>query len=621
LLIVDVWCGEWSLCDLPGLGVLLPDLADVEIDQTERSDGQLHLRAHVARDRMACPRCGALSDRVRGRYWRHLVDAPVGGRRVVLDLRVRQFRCEQPGCKATFAEQVEGLTRPYARFTPAAEGMLAAVGLALAGRAGCRLCGTLGLPAGRDTLLRRVRALPDPDVGTVTRLGVDDFALRRRTRYGTLLLDLDTGAVLDLLDGRDGAPVTAWLTEHPGVKVVCRDRAAAYGAAVREGAPEATQVADRWHLFHNLCDDTLHEVARHRGDLRPPVAAPTPADPPGTGDPAPAGSPAEQPDPVEAWVEPPAVRHARERFTEVQALKAQGLHQAEIARRTGLARPTVRKYFHATALEDVHLRGFEPRASALDPYRPYLYEHFRPGVTTNDALFHEVRDRGYTGSSRTVARYLATLRPDQPNTDPVDRDSPRLLNPYKDYLRQRFRPGISIATLTAEIIERGYTGCSRTVARYLATLRPANPPTPRTRGTDGPAPPPVPKARDIASWILTRPDHLTAEDTAALDAACVVSPPLATLRGYVACFAQMLTDRTGQANLDAWLDAVEADDLADLRHFARGVRRDYDAVLAGLTLPDSSGTVEGNVNKLKLLKRQMYGRAKLDLLRKRVLLQ
>jgi len=560
LLIVDVWCGEWSLCDLPGLGVLLPDLADVEIDQTERSDGQLHLRAHVARDRMACPRCGALSDRVRGRYWRHLVDAPVGGRRVVLDLRVRQFRCEQPGCKATFAEQVEGLTRPYARFTPAAEGMLAAVGLALAGRAGCRLCGTLGLPAGRDTLLRRVRALPDPDVGTVTRLGVDDFALRRRTRYGTLLLDLDTGAVLDLLDGRDGAPVTAWLTEHPGVKVVCRDRAAAYGAAVREGAPEATQVADRWHLFHNLCDDTLHEVARHRGDLRPPVAAPTPADPPGTGDPAPAGSPAEQPDPVEAWVEPPAVRHARERFTEVQALKAQGLHQAEIARRTGLARPTVRKYFHATALEDVHLRGFEPRASALDPYRPYLYEHFRPGVTTNDALFHEVRDRGYTGSSRTVARYLATLRP-------------------------------------------------------------ANPPTPRTRGTDGPAPPPVPKARDIASWILTRPDHLTAEDTAALDAACVVSPPLATLRGYVACFAQMLTDRTGQANLDAWLDAVEADDLADLRHFARGVRRDYDAVLAGLTLPDSSGAVEGNVNKLKLLKRQMYGRAKLDLLRKRVLLQ
>ncbi len=420
-----------------------------------------------------------------------------------------------------------------------------------------------------------------------------------------------------------------------------RMRRSGWGPLEKDPHPRAPRRRPTSALWHNLCDDTLHEVARHRGDLRPPASAPAPADPPGTSDPAPAGRPAEQPQPADqpadedtglagcpagqpepfaAWVEPPAVRHARERFTEVQALKAQGLHQAEIARRTGLARPTVRKYSHATALEDVHLRGFEPQVSALDPYKLYLYEHVRPGVTTNDALYREVRDRGYTGSSRSVARYLATLRPDPPTTDPVDRDSPKLLNPYKDYLRQRFRPGISIATLTAEIIERGYTGCSRTVARYLATLHPANQPTPRTRGTDGPAPPPVPKARDIASWILTRPDHLTAGDTAALDAACAASPPLAALRGYVARFAQMLTDRTGQANLDAWLDAVEADDLTDLRHFTRGVRRDHDAVLAGLTLPDSSGAVEGNVNKLKMLKRQMYGRAKLDLLRKRVLL-
>ena len=324
--------------------------------------------------------------------------------------------------------------------------------------------------------------------------------------------------------------------------------------------------------------------------------------------------------PAEAWVEPPAVRHARERFTEVQALKAQGLSQMEIARCTGLARPTVHKYYTAAALEDVHLRGFEPRPSVLDPFKPYLYEHFRPGVTTIGALYRDLRDRGYTGSFNTVARYLATLRTDStPPTAPVDRDSPRLLNPYKDYLRERFRPGTSAATLAAEIADRGYTGCVMTVARYLATLRPAEPKPPR-RGTDTPPPPPVPKARDLAAWTLTRPDHLDADDTAALDAACAASPPLGALRGYVARFAQILTERTGAQNLDAWLDAVEADDLADLRHFARGLRRDYDAVLAGLTLPDNSGAVEGNVTKLKLLKRQMYGRAKLDLLRKRTLL-
>jgi len=199
--------------------------------------------------------------------------------------------------------------------------------------------------------------------------------------------------------------------------------------------------------------------------------------------------------PAEAWVEPPAVRHARERFTEVQALKAQGLSQMEIARCTGLARPTVHKYYTAAALEDVHLRGFEPRPSVLDPFKPYLYEHFRPGVTTIGALYRDLRDRGYTGSFNTVARYLATLRTDStPPTAPVDRDSPRLLNPYKDYLRERFRPGTSAATLAAEIADRGYTGCVMTVARYLATLRPAEPKPPR-RGTDATPGPEGPRPR------------------------------------------------------------------------------------------------------------------------------
>jgi hypothetical protein len=147
-------------------GVLLPDLADVEIDETERADSLPRLRAHAARERVACPRRGAPSGRVHGRYWRHLADAPVGGQRVVVDPRVRQFRCEQPGCKATFAEQVEGLTRPYARFTPPAEGTLGEI--ALAGRAGSRLSGAIGLPASRGTLPRRIGALPDPAVGTVT---------------------------------------------------------------------------------------------------------------------------------------------------------------------------------------------------------------------------------------------------------------------------------------------------------------------------------------------------------------------------------------------------------------------------------------------------------------------
>lgn len=515
--------------------MLLQHLRGVVVERVSSVGSAVVIEARAAAAAVACPGCGSVSRRVHGRYRRRLADAAIAGAAVVIELLVRRFRCVDPGCSVvTFVEQVEGLTRPYGRYTPVLEAQLTAVGLALAGRAGVRLAGELGIAVGRDTLLRRVRALSEPPIGQVAVLGVDDFAFRRGRKYGTVMVDMTTRRPIDMIDSRDGDALAAWLGAHPGVEVICRDRAGGYGEGARAGAPHAIQVADRFHLWRNLGMAVEKTINTRRANLAEPTQAPSTT----------------APEVVQPVAEKKIVTRFRVHYTAVQELRAQGLSLAAIGRKLGLHQATVRKYAHARCVEDLIAKN-QTRALLVDDYVEYLHQRWHEGERNATQLFREISARGYPGGELAVQRYL-----------------------------RRYRH------------HRGH-------AQHV-----------------GPKPPSV---REVTSWVMTRPDRLRTDPATALTGIRARDADLDRVTRHVRAFAAIMVGRRGH-RIDDWITAVEADTLPPLAAFARNLRRDLDAVRHGLTLPHNSGPVEGNINRIKMLKRQMFGRANLDLLRKRVLL-
>ncbi|GDY49399.1 hypothetical protein SVIO_000220 [Streptomyces violaceusniger] len=370
---------------------------------------------------------------------------------------------------------------------------------------------------------------------------MDEYATRKGRNYGTVLVDVETRRPVDLLPDREASTLAAWLAQRTGIEVVCRDQAPFFAEGAAAGAPQAVQVADRWHLWHNLSEAAERAVAQHRRCLRVLVPeAPQPV----VADAAPADEPSGSP-----W--PTGHRFAdrtRSRHAAVHELLEAGHSRRSIQRQLGMTYRTVQRLANAATPEELFTGQWQNRTSVLDEYKPYLDDRWNDGCTNAWKLWEEIVPLGYKGSYGRVRAYLHKTR-----------TSPRPVT--------------------------------------------ARPPSPRA----------------VAGWILRRPESLAETETLQLKTVRAHCPELDALTRHVRSFATMLTDRQGQ-RLPDWLDAVRQDNLPSLHTLAAGIDRDRDAVIAGLTLPWNSGVVEGHVNRIKMLKRQMFGRAGFALLRKRVLM-
>jgi Transposase/zinc-finger of transposase IS204/IS1001/IS1096/IS1165 len=362
--------------------VLLPHLSPVVIDDIDCVDRAVVIAAHPRARGSRCRRCGRVSTRVHSRYRRQLADLPVAGRPVEVWLTVRRFFGDHVDCSAcTFVEQMPGLTERRARRGPGLQAALVAIALALTGRPGSRLAAKLGMAVSRSTLLRMIRALPDPPIGRVTVLGVDEFALRRGHHYGTVLVDLTGGhRPIDVLLGREAAEFADWLRAHPGVQVICRDRAGGYADGARDGAPDAMQVADRWHLWDNLCRHVKRLVAAHHACLPEPSAM----------NDARADNPTDLA--VLQWPDTVRVANTRQRHQRTHDLREQGLSMRAIARRLDLNFKTVRRYLRAESVDSLLASGVQ--VSVLDPFKPYLNGRLADGERNAARLLTEITGEG-----------------------------------------------------------------------------------------------------------------------------------------------------------------------------------------------------------------------------------
>lgn len=533
------------------LQALLPDPSCLQLNSVEHQRGGRVLITAAASSSVAyCPACHHASHSLHSRYSRLLRDLPWQGSAVDLRLDVRRFRCGARDCpRVTFAEVLPMVCPRYGRQTCRLSETVRLIGYVLGGEAGARLSKRLGMKTSPDTVLRRLKLGPSTPVRGAKAVGVDDWAWCKGQRYGTILVDLETHAPIDLLPDRSADSLAAWLQSHPGEEVISRDRAGLYADGATRGAPQAIQVADRFHLLCNLTSAVERVLEQKRGALAKAVPPPVLEPPQPVADRAPpARSRSEQ-------VSEDRRQHRVERYNEVVAKYRSGMSQQEISRTLHMGRKTVGRFLRAGQFPERAKPHRKP--PSVHAFQEYLTRRWTEGCHNATKLWHEIQAQGYAGGRSTMAHFVFTLR-----------------TKGTKYFRQ-------------------------TMAPRQPKVKPPSP-------------------RQAAMLLARRPEKLKPDEQqllARLNECCPEIPILYTLTQG---FSEVFHSKQSEA-LQNWMADAKQTGLPEIGRFCDGLRRDAAAVTAAVTLPWSNGQVEGQIHRLKLVKRQMYGRAKFNLLRRRVL--
>lgn len=341
---------------------------------------------------VSCPVCDQETSRLHSHYGRTVADLPWSGRRVKLFLNVRKFRCPQKGCpRRIFTERLPDLIEPYARKTVRLHEILELVGFALGGEAGSRLIRRLGMMASPTTLLRYIRGAAIATHPVPEMVGVDDFTLLRGRRYGTIIVDQQRHRPIELLPDRSAETLAAWLREYPSLRVISRDRSTEYERGIKEAAPDAVEVLDRWHLLKNL-REAVERVLEHNHKVLANVRLPSSTAPSTDRDPS-YGAHEHAPEPCAAKERKVSEAARRKRLTnykKVKKLYEQGMNMLAICRTLGMNREAVRRYVHADSFPK---RRRPPRQlSILDPFEPYLGKRWQEGCRNASLLWREIKE-------------------------------------------------------------------------------------------------------------------------------------------------------------------------------------------------------------------------------------